>query len=83
VARLHYRGKPNRHLRGLRLERPGSAGDPVRGDDRELGRLGTSVVSPARGAIAVAVLRREAEPGDRVSVGDDGNSGEVVELPFS
>ena len=26
VARLHYRGKPNRHLRGLRLSEPASAG---------------------------------------------------------
>ena len=25
VARLHYRGKPNRHLRGLRLEAPVAA----------------------------------------------------------
>ncbi len=27
VARLHYRGKPNRHLRGLRAERAGRAPD--------------------------------------------------------
>src|SRR5918998_2949883 len=29
VARLFYKGKPNRHLRGLRLSGPASAGDQV------------------------------------------------------
>jgi tRNA-modifying protein YgfZ len=81
VARLHYRGKPNRSLRGLRLDAPAADGDPVRLVDRELGTIGTAVISPARGPLALAILRREAEPGARVGVGD-GNAGEVVELPF-
>jgi tRNA-modifying protein YgfZ len=80
VARLHYKGRPNRHLRGLRLEREASPGAAVRLDDRELGRIGTAVVSPARGPIALAILRREAEPGARVEVG--GGGAEVVALPF-
>jgi hypothetical protein len=56
----------------------------VRLGDRELGRIGTAVVSPARGPIALAVLRREAEAGTRVRVGADAAAGEaeVVELPF-
>jgi aminomethyltransferase len=83
VARLHYRGKPNRHLRGLRLERRSEADEPVRLDDREIGRIGTAVLSPASGPIALAILRREALPGARVEVGEDGNSAEVVELPFA
>ena len=70
VARLHYRGKPNRHLRGLRLARPGANGDPVRLGERELGTVGTAVLSPAHGPIALAILRREAEPGATVEVGD-------------
>ncbi|HEX6115725.1 MAG TPA: glycine cleavage T C-terminal barrel domain-containing protein [Solirubrobacterales bacterium] len=82
VARLHYKGKPNRHLRGLRLSAPAEAGDPVRLGERELGRIGTAVLSPARGAIALAILRREAEPGATVEVGADGNEAEVVEVPF-
>jgi tRNA-modifying protein YgfZ len=82
VARLHYKGKPNRHLRGLALERPVANGDPVSLDGRELGHIGTAVHSPARGPIALAILRREAEPGARVSVGD-GVPAEVVELPFA
>ena len=81
VARLHYRGKPNRHLRGLRLAGPAADGDPVRLGERELGTIGTAVLSPARGSIALAILRREAEPAATVEVGD-GNSAEVVALPF-
>jgi folate-binding protein YgfZ len=81
VARLHYKGKPNRHLRGLRLSAPASAGDPVRLSDREIGKLGTTVISPAHGPIALAILRREAEPGSEVTVGD-ATLAEVVELPF-
>jgi hypothetical protein len=49
--------------------------------DRELGAVGTAVLSPARGPIALAILRREAEVGDTVAVGDN-VSGELVELPF-
>jgi folate-binding protein YgfZ len=81
VARLHYRGKPNRHLRGLRLSGPAAAGDPVRLGDRDLGAVGTAVLSPAHGPIALAILRREAEPGDSVEVGAS-TAAEVVELPF-
>jgi tRNA-modifying protein YgfZ len=83
VARLHYKGRPNRHLRGLRLEREAWPGAAVRLEDRELGRVGTAVVSPARGPIALAILRREAEPGARVEVGDPGSAAEVVDLPFA
>jgi folate-binding protein YgfZ len=82
VARLHYRGKPNRRLRGLRLAGPARGGDSVLLGDREVGRIGTAVVSPAYGPIALAVLRREADPGATVTVGDAATSAEVVELPF-
>ena len=82
VARLHYRGRPNRMLRGLRLTAPAEFGAGIRNDERDLGTLGTSVVSPARGPIALAVIRREAEPGDTVEL-DGGASAEVVELPFA
>lgn len=82
VARLHYRGKPNRHLRGLRLSAPASTGDAVRAADREVGSVGSSCVSPAHGPVALVLLRREAEPGDTVTVGEEGNEAEVVALPF-
>jgi folate-binding protein YgfZ len=82
VARLHYRGKPNRHLRGLRLEAPAEAGHTIVLGDREVGRIGTAVVSPVHGPIGLAVIRREAEPGARVEVGDERIGAEVVPLPF-
>ena len=81
VARLHYRGRPNRHLRGLRLERPATHGDAVLLGDREVGVLGTAALSPAHGPIALAILRREAEPGVKVSL-QGGAEAEVVGLPF-
>jgi len=80
VARLHYRGKPNRHLRGLRLSEPAERGAPIELGEREVGRLGSTAVSPALGPIALALVRREAGPGDTVSV--CGAPAEVVELPF-
>jgi len=82
VARLHYRGRPNRHLRGLRLSAPANPGAPLRRDDREVGRLASTTVSPRLGPIGLALVRREVEPGATVRVGDDGIGAEVVELPF-
>lgn len=81
VARLHYKGRPNRRLRGLRLDAPATAGDSIRLGERDVGAIGSAVVSPARGPIALAIIRREAEPGARLEVGE-GNGAEVVELPF-
>ena len=78
VARLHYKGKPNRHLRKLALEHPVAEGDPVSMDGRAVGTIGTAVLSPAGGPLALAILRREAEPGAEVIVGD-GVPAKVVE----
>jgi len=82
VARLHYKGKANRHLRGLRMEAPVSDGEEVALEAREVGRIGTAVISPAHGPIALAVIRREAEPGALVQVGENGVRARVVEPPF-
>ena len=83
VARLHYRGKPNRRLLGLRLSAPTATGAVVRAGEREVGRLGSVVESPAHGPIALALIRREAEVGDVVAVGEDGATAELVALPFA
>lgn len=83
VARLHYKGRPNRHLRGLRLSAPAQPGEAVRAGEKEVGRLGSAAVSPALGSIGLAILRREAEPGATLAVGEDGVTAEVVALPFS
>jgi folate-binding protein YgfZ len=82
VARLHYKGRPNRLLRGLRLDAPAAAGAPLRLGEKPVGALGSAAVSPALGPIGLAILRREAEPGATVAVGEDGVTGEVVALPF-
>jgi folate-binding protein YgfZ len=83
VARLHYRGKPNRHLRGLRLFAPQPPGAELSLEGRAVGRLTSSVTSPALGAIGLALVRREAEPGATVTVGADGAGARVVALPFA
>jgi tRNA-modifying protein YgfZ len=82
VARLHYKGKPNRHLRGLRFSAPAQGGEAVRLGEKEVGKVGSAAVSPAFGPIGLAILRREAEPGATVAVGEDGVTAEVVALPF-
>jgi folate-binding protein YgfZ len=82
VARLHYRGKPNRHLRGLSLSEPAASGTELSLGERSVGRLGSVALSPVHGPIALAVVRREAGPGDELRVGDSGASATVVELPF-
>jgi tRNA-modifying protein YgfZ len=82
VARLYYKGKPNRHLRGLRLSQPGAAGVQLLLGERPVGSVGSTAVSPRLGPIALALVRREAEPGSVVSVGEHGASAEVLELPF-
>jgi folate-binding protein YgfZ len=83
VARLYYRGKPNRHLRGLRSDEPLAAGQELHVDDRAVGRLTSAVSSPRLGWVGLALVRREAPPGSRVAVGDSGHHAEVVELPFA
>ncbi|MCW3019192.1 MAG: folate-binding protein YgfZ, partial [Solirubrobacterales bacterium] len=82
VARLYYKGKPNRHLRGLRLSAPAAPGDELRLGERPVGGVGSAVLSPRLGPIALALVRREAAPGSTVSVGEAGASAEVLELPF-
>jgi tRNA-modifying protein YgfZ len=82
VARLFYRGKPNRHLRGLRLSAPVEPGTPLRLGEKEVGRLTSVAVSPVHGPIGLALVRRQAEPGSTVTVGDGDVTAEVAELPF-
>ena len=82
VARLHYKGKPNRHLRGLRFSGPARPGESLVLGEKEVGTVGSAALSPALGPIGLAILRREAEPGATVAVGEDGVTAEVVALPF-
>ncbi len=89
VARLYYRGKPNRHLRGLRFSEPSDSapsavpGEELRLGERPVGHLSSVVESPRLGTIGLALVRREASPGDTLAVGEHGATAELVELPFS
>ena len=83
VARLFYRGKPNRHLRGIELSSDASPGDELRLGAKVVGKLASVVVSPTRGPIALAIVRREAEPGAIVAVGEGAAPATVVALPFA
>jgi tRNA-modifying protein YgfZ len=85
VARMHHRGHPNRHLRGLALSKPAAGGEPVASGDgdggsAEVGRIGSAAVSPTFGPIALSLIRREVEIGAQVLAG--GTLAEVVALPF-
>jgi len=81
VARLFYRGKPNRHLRGLKLSAEVEPGTPLLLGEKEVGRVTSVAVSPALGPVGLALVRRQAEPGSTITAGEDATA-EVVELPF-
>jgi folate-binding protein YgfZ len=83
VARLFYRGKPNRQLRGLKLSAAAQTGAEITLGDRVVGRLGSVAESPSLGPIGLALVRREAPPGSEVVVGDHEVGAVVVELPFA
>jgi folate-binding protein YgfZ len=82
VARLYYKGKPNRLLRGLRLSEPSPPGRELRLGEKPVGHLSSAVLSPTFGPIGLGLVRREAQIGANVSVGDGDESATVVELPF-
>jgi tRNA-modifying protein YgfZ len=81
VARLFYRGKPNRQLRGLLLSSAVEPGEEIAFEGRAVGRVTSVAQSPRFGAIGLALVRREAPPGSAVTVGEDA-TGQVTELPF-
>jgi folate-binding protein YgfZ len=87
VARLFYRGKPNRQLRGLRAPAPLPLGGEIQLDGRVVGTITSATVSPRLGPLGLALVRREAPPGTLVLVqvpdGEAIHGAEVVELPFA
>lgn len=71
VARIHFRGHVNRHLRWLTTAEPLSRGALVLdATGKEVGDVRSAVLSPRRGALAIAMIRREVEPGSEVQVRD-------------
>lgn len=89
VARVHFRGHVNRHLRGLRSA---SEEPPARGatlfdaTGKAVGDVRTSVTSPRLGSIAIGMVRREIELGATLIARQEGEPGEtrvdVAHLPF-
>lgn len=85
VARLHFRGHVNKLLRGLQLAAPISGDARVVNGDADVGDVRSRAISPRLGAVALAMLRREVEPGTTVTVRHEGGdtAATVVALPFS
>lgn len=81
VARLQFRGRANRALRGVLLDGPAAPGTPVTAGGREAGRVTSVARTPDLGVIGLAILRREVAPGDEVEAG--GVTGRVAALPFA
>lgn len=88
VARVHFRGHVNRHLRGLTypeaspLPRGAQLFDEA---GKIVGDVRSSAISPRLGGIAIAMVRREILPGSTVRVHWDesgDSSGTVLMLPF-
>lgn len=87
VARIDSRGRVNRHLRGLLMSESvlPPVGAEVSVGDKPIGALSSVAESlELRAPIALALLRREAEPGDEVDIRWEGGSttARVAELPL-
>jgi tRNA-modifying protein YgfZ len=95
VARVHFRGHVNKHLRGVR----GAGMEPIQSGatlhdeaGAQVGDVRSAVRSPRLGAIALAMIRREVEPGAALVArwSTEGEQSSVLErrvdvaaLPFS
>jgi len=87
VARVHFRGHVNRHLRGLRAasaDAPPQGAQLIDSSGNHVGDVRSSVASPRLGGIAIGMVRREVEPG--TSLNAKWENGErrvdVTMLPF-
>lgn len=70
VARLHYKGRPNRRLRRIHATAPIQTGDEIFDEQKgAVGTVATAVVSPRYGPIALALVRREVQVGGRITIG--------------
>lgn len=67
VARIHFRGHVNRHLRWLTSAEPLAVGASVLdAEGKEVGDVRSSTQSADRGPLALAMIRREVTPGSEV-----------------
>jgi folate-binding protein YgfZ len=66
VARVHFRGHVNRHLRGLRSgndDPPPTGAQLIDDGGNHVGDVRSSVASPRLGGLAIGMVRREVTPG--------------------
>jgi folate-binding protein YgfZ len=88
VARVHFRGHVNRHLRGLLhgggVPLPRGA-ELVGQSDKPAGEIRSSAISPRLGGVALGMVRREITPGAEVRVRWEGGEAvaNVIALPFA
>jgi folate-binding protein YgfZ len=87
VARVHFRGHVNRHLRGLRAagtEPPPTGSQLLDESGRLVGDVRSGVSSPRLGGVALAMIRREVSPGASLTARWDGGEtrADVCALPF-
>ncbi len=75
VARIHFRGHVNRHLRLLRSETAVPTGAELRTTEgKVVGDVRSSALSPRLGAVALAMVRREVEPGAMLEAVAEGHA---------
>jgi folate-binding protein YgfZ len=84
VARVHFRGHVNRHLRGVQSAVIIPTGAELFDAEKSVGTMKSSVMSPRLGPIGLAMIRREVETGAEIIARWDGGEGSarVREIPF-
>ena len=87
VARVHFRGHVNRHLRGLRSAGPPPPTGAQLIDDtgNHVGDVRSAVSSPRLGGIAIGMVRREVSSGASLTARSEHGEQrvDVAALPFS
>jgi tRNA-modifying protein YgfZ len=87
VARVHFRGHVNKHLRGLRAaspEPPAAGAALFDGTGKSVGEVRSTAASPRLGGIAIGMVRREVEVGASLMARWEGGETrvDVAHLPF-
>jgi folate-binding protein YgfZ len=87
VARVHFRGHVNRHLRGLRAagpEPPLAGAALLDAAGKSVGDVRSTAASPRLGGIAIGMVRREVELGTSLLARWEGGEMrvDVAHLPF-
>jgi len=87
VARVHFRGHVNRHLRGLRAAGapPPTGAQLIDDTGNHVGDVRSAVASPRLGGIAIGMVRREVAAGATLTARTEHGEQQVdvAALPFS